>query len=134
MKKNNLKIAILAILILMILVYFFRGRITLPRFTGSADLSWSASSDEGIAGYKIYYGENPRTSDCPPGGYPKNIDAKNKTNQKIDSLTESHAYYFSVTSYNKKGRESCFSEEGRKTIALGRWQKIKSALNKVVGR
>lgn len=106
-----------------------------PRKIGTADLKWNANAEANLAGYKIYYGPSPRTGDCPPDGYPEKIDV-GKTDTPanpryiIKDLEEGKTYYFSVTSYNDKNIESCFSAEVSKTIqsvspSKNLWQKIK---------
>ena len=81
---------------------------------GSAVLSWNASPD--AEGYKIYYGKNTRTGDCPNGGYEKSIDAGQGTQYTVSGLKEGEEYFFSITSYNQSGQESCFGEEVNKKI------------------
>lgn len=99
--------------------------------TGKADLSWNQSADENIAGYKIYYGTKPRKGNCPSsGGYEKKIDAGKVTVYKISDLKDKSTYYFSVTSYNTSGKESCFSEEMQKTVDLSIWEKIRALFNR----
>ena len=84
--------------------------------TGKATLSWSSNKEADLAGYKIYYGITPRTGNCPPGGYPQKVDIGNKTSYTIEKLETGKDYYFSITSYDKSGNESCFSAEVKKTI------------------
>jgi len=88
---------------------------------GSATLSWSANNEPDLVGYRIYYGTSPRTGDCPPAGYPNKIDVgktatPEKPNYKIENLEEGKTCYFSVTSYDASGNESCFSQEMSKII------------------
>ena len=85
--------------------------------SGKATLSWSPNTEPDLAGYKIYYGAISRTGTCPPGGYPQKVDIGNKTAYTIDKLEKGKAYYFSITSYDKSGNESCFSAEVKKIIA-----------------
>lgn len=89
--------------------------------TGTATLSWNTNTEEDLAGYKIYYGTSPRTGDCPPSDYPEKIDiGKTDTPQSpsytIQNLTLGKTYYFSVTSYDASGNESCFSSEMSKSM------------------
>jgi hypothetical protein len=91
--------------------------------TGTATLTWNANTETDFAGYKIYYGTAPRTGNCPPGGYLDKIDVKKtntpeKPNYKITNLENGRTYYFSITSYDTKGNESCFSPESRKAIPV----------------
>ena len=129
--KSKKKLAILVLLVFIALGYLFRDKIT-QRFqpsTGQAVLSWSAGDDKTISGYKIYYGTSPRSNDCPPGGYAKNIKIGNKTKYTIGNLETGKTYYFSVTSYNSSGKESCFSAEMKKTVTTSFWSRIKSLLS-----
>ena len=84
--------------------------------TGEANLSWNANKEPDLAGYRIYYGTTPRTGNCPSGGYPEKIEVGNTTSYKVEHLKEGETYYFSITSYNKGGKESCFSAEVHKLV------------------
>ncbi len=118
--KNYLKKAIifsaLILILIAIAVFFdFLGKIGKP--SGTATLSWNVNAESDLAGYKIYYGTSPRTDKCPPAGYPQKVDVGNKISYTIDKLEIEKTYYFSITSYDKSGNESCFSEEMSKTIS-----------------
>jgi hypothetical protein len=113
------------IIILVIFIIFLAAFLVVRNYefkpvamTGSAALSWKANTEADFAGYKIYYGTKPRNGDCPPGGYEKNTDVKNVTNYRLNNLASGKTYYFSVTSYNTVGKESCFSEEIKKAIPV----------------
>lgn len=83
---------------------------------GEATLTWDANKEPNIAGYRIYYDTKKRNDACPPGGYGSIIDAGNNTARKIDDLKKDTTYYFSITSYNTQGKESCFSDEVSKIV------------------
>lgn len=83
---------------------------------GEANLSWNPNKEPDIAGYRIYYGTTTRKEACPPGGYGDKIDAGNITSYKVEKLKKDTTYYFSITSYNKTGKESCFSDEVSKIV------------------
>lgn len=101
------------------------------KITGEANLSWNQSADANVAGYKIYYGVQPRKGDCPlSGGYAHKIDAGKVTAYRIGNLEDKKTYYFSVTSYDKEGRESCFSEEMQKNVNLSMWEKARAIFKK----
>ncbi len=92
---------------------------------GTATLSWDVNRDPDLAGYKIYYGTSPRTNDCPPGNYSDKIDVGKTANlekpsYKIENLADGKTYYFSITSYDVYGNESCFSAEISKTLPRAR--------------
>ena len=74
-------------------------------------LSWGASTESDLAGYKVYYGASPRTGICPPGGYPSSVNAGNVTTYTVGGLANGQTYYFSVSAYDTSGNESCFSSE-----------------------
>lgn len=115
-------------IIAIIAVLAFAGYIILgkkifikPANNGTANLSWNANNEFDLAGYKIYYGTSPRTGNCPAGGYPNKIDVGKtatleKPSYKIENLENGKTFYFSITSYDTSGNESCFSDEMSKTI------------------
>lgn len=70
----------------------------------SITLAWGASN-QGLAGYKIYYGTESKNYTYSP------IDVGNVTKYTIDDLNENQTYYFAVTAYGSAGEESKFSEE-----------------------
>jgi len=110
------KIIIILLIILAIgLLSFqaFHGKIETG---GEASLSWNPNTEADVSGYRIYYGTTSRNADCPPGGYTDNIDVHKVTNYNISNLKNGQTYYFSVTSYNSAKKESCFSEEMKKSI------------------
>jgi hypothetical protein len=114
---------IFSIILAVILLLAFAGYVYANYFggkmpTGSAKLSWNKSDDPKVAGYKIYYGTESRTGDCPSGGYAEKVDVKNVNDFKLGGLTIGKKYYFSVTSYNQAGKESCFSEEMSKRVGF----------------
>lgn len=70
----------------------------------SITLSWNASVDPNVAGYKIYYG-------VASGDYTNCIDVGNVTNAAISGLAAGTTYYFAATTYDIYGNESDFSNE-----------------------
>lgn len=114
------------ILILLAAIAAFASK---PK-TGSATLSWDANTETDFAGYKIYYGTASRNADCPPGGYADKIDT-GKTESPaspqytLQNLESGKTYYFSITSYDAAGNESCFSPEMNKNMpSIGLKEKI----------
>ncbi|KKU54174.1 MAG: Fibronectin, type III domain protein [Candidatus Wolfebacteria bacterium GW2011_GWC1_47_103] len=83
---------------------------------GEAILSWNANKETDVIGYRVYYGTEKRTGECPLGGYADKIDVGNRTTHTVTNLEKGKRYYFSTTSYNKGGKESCFSQEVSKEI------------------
>jgi len=128
MKKISL--TILIILLILILGWQFFLKDANIKLKGEALLSWNQSMEKDSKGYKIYYGEKPRTDNCPSGGYKNKIDVGNVTNYKIKKLENNKTYYFSVTSYNQAGKESCFSQEMHKEISI----KFLDKINKIISQ
>lgn len=122
--SNGARKLIIILLIILVagflLFQAFSGKI---KADGQADLSWNPNTEADVSGYRIYYGTSPRNADCPPGGYTDNIDVHKVTNYNISNLKNGETYYFSVTSYNNSGKESCFSEEMKKTITIASYLK-----------
>jgi len=107
------------ILVVLFVIGFFIG-IKTDKTTGRATVSWKPNTDTNLAGYKVYFGTEPRKSDvAADSGYPNNIDAKMETSVKINNLRLFKTYYFSTTAYNAKGLESKLSSpEMSKKIGL----------------
>ncbi len=114
-------IVVLAVIILSSLLLTSRYSKVTQLNSGTATLSWDVNQESDLAGYKIYYGTTPRTSDCPPAGYTDQIDIGKTTTPDtptyvLKNLENGKIYYFSITSYDSSGNESCFSAEMSKTI------------------
>lgn len=88
-----------------------------PGLTGKANITWNQNVEPDTKGYRIYYGTERRTGDCPQGGYAHTVDVGNVTSHELKDLQVGLTYYFSITAYDAGGRESCFSSEVSKTIA-----------------
>ena len=118
-------------IVILIAIIFWQLFLRDMKVFGMANLSWNASSESDIKGYKIYYGTTKRKGDCPnDGGYTKKVDVGNKTSYQLYNLKDSSTYYFSVTSYNISGKESCFSAEMSKTVKLSILDKLKTFFKK----
>jgi fibronectin type 3 domain-containing protein len=117
------KIIYLMVLIAVVAGIIFWRSYGSANATGSATLSWNQNKEADLASYKVYYGTSPRTADCPPGGYAKNQNTGKNTQYTILNLSPGQTYYFSVTSINTGGKESCFSPEMKKTISRFEWLK-----------
>jgi hypothetical protein len=136
--KRTLKIAVLVIFILVIgSALAFQKGLKMEPVSGTATLSWEKVDDTSITGYKIYYGENHRNNDCPPGGYKKNIEVGKIFEYTLNDLEPGQTYYFSVSALNAARKESCFSPETSKKISpawklyLGSlWKKIRGYYNR----
>jgi hypothetical protein len=85
----------------------------------SVRLAWDPSPGSEVMGYKVHYGTE-------PGKYTQTIRVEGRLAVKavIDNLEEGKTYFFAVSSYDVKGRESPYSSEitndRRKNRALGR--------------
>ncbi|EKE02438.1 MAG: hypothetical protein ACD_20C00388G0002 [uncultured bacterium] len=118
---------ILCLLIVIVLIFsFWQVFLRDIEITGKANLSWNAAPESDVVKYRIYYGTEKRSGNCPQGGYAKKIDAGSKTSYQLNDLKDGETYYFSVTSINSAGKESCFSEEMSKRIKLSFIDKFKS--------
>jgi hypothetical protein len=74
-------------------------------------LSWTASPDTDLAGYKVYYGTVSRH-------YDTSIYVDNVTAYTLGSLKPA-TYYFAVTAIDTSGNESQFSNEATLTLLPG---------------
>jgi hypothetical protein len=119
MEGKKMKFIFLAVIIAVVVGFFALRNLQLRQPDGEATLSWSANTETDLSGYKIYYGTMPRKGDCPKdGGYAKTVEAGNVTTYKLGKLDPGATYYFSITSLNNSGKESCFSPEMKKEIKL----------------
>jgi len=107
-------------IVVLLAIIFWQIFLRDLKVLGQAKLNWNASSESDVNGYKIYR----------DGGYTKKVDVGKKTSYQIDNLKDGSTYYFSVTSYNASGKESCFSEEMQKTVKLSIFDKFKSFFKK----
>ncbi len=71
-------------------------------------LTWNASTDTNVVGYKIYYGGASQT-------YTNSLDVGNVTNAVVPGLVAGTTYYFAATTYTSAGLESKFSNEASYT-------------------
>jgi hypothetical protein len=67
-------------------------------------LAWERNSDPRVAGYRVYYGSQPRT-------YTNSVNAGNGTNTVVGGLTVGAPYFFAVAAYTQTGVESPPSNE-----------------------
>ncbi len=71
---------------------------------GALVVRWDSNTENDLAGYLMYYGDESRV-------YDQNVDVGLDTFYTVDGLTEGQTYYFAVTAYDSSGNESAFSEE-----------------------
>lgn len=72
--------------------------------TMSGLATWDANPESNIAGYFLYYGQQPRQ-------YGTKVNAGNVTSLAVSNLTRGTTYYFALTAYNTRGVESDLSAE-----------------------
>lgn len=77
---------------------------------GQATLDWVASSNPGVAGYKLYFSTE-------SGNYVQSVDVGNTTNCTISDLVDGQTYYFAARTYDIAGNYSGYSNEVSKTIS-----------------
>lgn len=81
--------------------------------TNFAILSWGASMESDLSGYRVYYG-------TASGSYLQSrgqgIDVGNTTTYTITGLNSGVRYYFVMTAYDYAGNESVYSDEVFKDI------------------
>ncbi len=86
--------------------------LTYPLSAGELILSWMANTESDLAGYKIYYGTQPRV-------YTSTIDVGLSTSYEFSALEDSVRYYFAVTAYDYWSNESAPSWEVSAIPAIG---------------
>lgn len=75
-------------------------------------LAWDANAEADLAGYKLYYGNAPRSQ----ATYPNAVTIGNRGATSHTITLEPGTYYFSLTAYNSSGQESGFSNEVTREI------------------
>lgn len=80
--------------------------------TGSVTLSWSANSENDLAGYKIYLGTS--SGNYTASGSPTVIGKI--TSYTVTGLQRNTTYFFALSAYDSAGNESAFSAEVSKSI------------------
>ncbi len=98
----------------------YAAKTTVQSDVPSVTLGWSTNSEPGLAGYKIYYKTE---SEAPPydgtglteGNSPIVVSLSKLKNPKnpeftIHGLNKDKTYFFTITAYDNKGRESGFSK------------------------
>ena len=80
-----------------------------PPTSGTATLTWSASTSSDVTAYKVYLG-------TASGVYNPPTTVGNLTTYQMLNLTTGQTYYFSVTAVDTSGNESSHSNEVSKSI------------------
>lgn len=78
---------------------------------GSVTLSWSANTEEDLAGYKIYRGTVSGSY-----GSPIAVLDKGAISHTVSSLESGTTYFFVITAYDDSGNESAYSNEVSKSV------------------
>jgi len=60
---------------------------------GQVTLAWDASTNSGVTGYEINYGQT-------SGSYATQVDAGNQTSYTVTDLNDGATYYFAAKAYN----------------------------------
>ena len=81
--------------------------------TGTAALSWTASPDANVTGYRVYYGTAPGAYSQPRGS---GLTTGNATSWTVSGLNPGTLYYFAVTAVDSQGNESAYSNEVSKLL------------------
>ncbi|HEX6706122.1 MAG TPA: fibronectin type III domain-containing protein [Albitalea sp.] len=84
-----------------------------PAPAPTAALTWSASTDADVAGYRVYSGTQSKSYSQAKGA---GLVAGNVTTMTVTGLTSGRTYYFAVTAYDSAGNESGYSSEVFKVI------------------
>jgi len=84
-----------------------------PAPTGTAALSWTASPDANVTGYRVYYGTAPGAYSQPRGS---GLTTGNATSRTVSGLNPGTLYYFAVTALDSAGKESVYSNEASKQM------------------
>jgi len=97
-----MRLAIQKVGIRLLLVFYLFGGSNLS--SQEISVTWIASEEEDVSGYKVYYGKASRQ-------YRYCIHVGLSTDCTIPALPDSGTFYFAVTAYDTAGNESDYSEE-----------------------
>jgi len=72
----------------------------------SVHLAWNPCTSRSVIGYRIHYGTE-------SGRYTRTLEVKGRLTAQavVDDLEEGKTYFFTITSYDAKGKESALSAE-----------------------
>jgi hypothetical protein len=124
-------------------ILFFSSCLFLLALSGqvsaaTAYLTWEASPDANVAGYKIYFDTESHTAGkCPNdyANYANPIDAGNATSYTATGLAEGQTYYFQITAYDALNNQSeCSFDPGEQSITIpGTISSASPAVNSISG-
>ena len=89
-------------LLLVVVVICFSGP---AAHADTVTLAWDANTESNLAGYKLHYGNTPRSQ----GAYTHSVTIGIATTYTIS--LQPGTYYFALTAYNNVGNESGYSNE-----------------------
>ena len=76
-------------------------------------MSWTASPDVSVTGYRVYYGTASGAYSQPRGS---GLMTGNVTSWTLSGLNSGTLYYFAVTAIDSTGKESVYSNEASKQM------------------
>jgi len=87
-------------------VFFLISFAAAPVEAASVKLAWDPTENNAVVGYKIHYGVE-------TGKYTKTLQVKGRrtTSAVVEGLEDGKTYFFAITSYDAKGKESKHSAE-----------------------
>jgi Fibronectin type III domain len=84
------------------LLLFLLGLSLFGHKTGSVTLAWDAPRGKQVIRYRVYYADITGHK----AAKAKSLDVGLTTRAVVPNLVVGHTYYFTVTAFNSKGRES----------------------------
>jgi len=75
--------------------------------------TWRANSEPDLAGYKVYYGTQPRAQ----APYSQIVLVNDRSATSWSIILSSGTYYFALTAFDTSGNESGFSTEVSATVS-----------------
>ena len=91
-------------LLLVVVVICFSGP---AAHADTVTLAWDANTESNLAGYKLHYGNTPRSQ----GAYAHTVTIPGSDVTRYEVSLDPGTYYFALTAYNNLGNESGYSNE-----------------------
>ena len=89
---------VILVVFLLVVMYPASG------FAAAILVKWNANTESDLAGYKIYYGSQPRT-------YGASVNVGKVTSYQLGNVNTGRTYYIALTAYDTSGNESGYSTE-----------------------
>src|SRR5689334_8004478 len=70
--------------------------------TASVTLAWEPAREKGIVGYRVYYSDITNRKSAKA----QSVTVRGSTRLVVPDLVIGHTYFFSVTAFNERGKES----------------------------